>query len=110
MTKKVTSENIASELYEELCESPEQEWRRDSSRRETYEALDLEYPTEEGMKVILAYALNVSLDSLGISCREEFKPRDRVRIRRAFGENWSDAQVMHCTATIGGYKIGLKII
>ncbi len=110
MTKKAASENLASELFEELGELSEPEWRRGSPRRDTHEALDLEYPTEEGMKVVLAYAINVAIDSMGITCREEFDQRDRVRVRRAFGETWSDARVMHCTPTIGGYKIGLKML
>ncbi len=110
MTDKTAAENLASELYDELCDTPVQEWRRDFTRRDTHEAIDLEYPTEDGMDVVLAYALNVSVDSMGITCRQEFSKRDRVRVRRAFGETWTEAVVMHCTSTVGGYKIGLKII
>ena len=110
MTEKAASPNLASELFEELCDGPAQEWRRDGARRDTHEAIDLEYPTEEGMNVSLAYALNVAIDSMGITCRREFNKRDRVRVRRAVGETWTDAVVMHCTPTVGGYKIGLKMV
>lgn len=111
MTEHAASENLANELYDELCELSDQEWRRDCPRRETHEALDLEYPGEDGIvRVTTAYAINVSYNALGITCRQEFRQRDRIRIRRAFGEKWTNAQVVHCTPTVGGFKIGVRII
>lgn len=79
------------------------EYRRDCPRRCIGASLDLEV----GGEMLLAKCRNVGEDSMSIFSRQ-FVGTHRVRVRIAMPQGmWHEACVVHCTETIGGYKVGL---
>ncbi len=96
--------HLAAQLFERSEDAPQDEWRRSDARRELWELVDIEVER----RVIKASARNVSPDSLGVICKKRIAIYANVRVRLASGGEWSDAQVAHCTETVGGFKVGLK--
>ena len=98
--------NLTDELWEQA--GPEStdnspEYRRDCPRRRIEISLDLDV----GGKMLLARSRNVGEDSMGVFSRN-FVQAARVRVRVAIPQSmWYEACVVHCTETIGGYKVGL---
>ncbi|MHC4442610.1 MAG: hypothetical protein ACYTBZ_21315 [Planctomycetota bacterium] len=83
--------------------------RRSGARRVSLqEPLDLEIGGERYPSI--AVARDVGTDAIGITSNMPIEEHSRIRVRRALTlGQWSEASVIHCTETIGGYQIGLKI-
>jgi hypothetical protein len=97
---------IAADLYEALRDSHENEWRREPVRREAMELVEL----KDGDEVIPARTRDVGPDSFGLISKHAVEPFITVGIRFAFtNDEWTKAEVMHCTPILGSYKIGLKL-
>ena len=57
---------------------------------------------------IQARIRDVTGEGLGIQCRVNFRERSELRIRLADQpDEFLDGVVVHCTETIGGFKIGI---
>ena len=103
--------NLARELYEE-SDDPEDahvKTRRKEVRRVTPdEPIDLEIDGK--VYRFTAEARDAGTQSIGIVSKMPIKDGSYIRVRRASTEGeWNEAQVIHCTDTVGGYKIGLQI-
>lgn len=69
-------------------------------------------PAESGdFAETFAKGYNISASSLGVICRH-FVPGDvAVLVHSSIAEDdelWACARVVHCTRTLGGYKLGLE--
>lgn len=82
------------------------EYRRSPARRTS----DVPLEVEANGKVLTATIFNVGPDSLCVKVREDIHA-ETVRVRQACEDDapWYDAKVVHCTETLGGYKLGLTI-
>lgn len=102
-------DNLAQELYDEAginAEPKAPEYRRSKARRSSGALLEV----DGNGKTLVATIVNVGPDSLCVRVREDIHAT-RVRVRRACedGALWHGAEVIHCTETLGGYKLGLKV-
>ncbi len=59
-----------------------------------------------GREITVA-VLNVSRRGLGVASRVELAPNTEVLVRLFEGDDWLHARVVHCTRSIGNYKVGL---
>ena len=101
-------DNLARQLYATAdADPPAAEYRRSSKRRTSAVPLEV----EANGKTLVATIVNVGSDSLCVRVREDIRAGSRVRVRRACedGSPWHGAEVIHCTETLGGYKLGLKV-
>ena len=104
------SGNLAKQLYDEAglrAEPRAPEYRRSKARRISRTPLEI----DANGKTLVATIVNVGSDSLCVRVREDIRAGSRVRVRRACedGSPWHGAEVIHCTETLGGYKLGLKV-
>ena len=103
-------DNLTQELYDAAgakAEPRADEWRRSSARRTSPIPLEVDL---DG-KILVAIIVNVGPDSLCVKVREDIRVGSRVRVRKACEEGvlWHGAEVLHCTETIAGFKLGLKV-
>ncbi len=108
MNKPVKINRLAAQLLSEATPpGHHNEWRRKDKRRRTGVALELQ--TESGEHLLL-YTLNVTPVSMCLTSKTKLNVNKSVQVRRAHtDEPWSSAVVVHCTSTIGGYRIGLQM-
>lgn len=110
-TTKHGIEKLASDLYAQAGPGSEEpapgEWRRGAGRRVIRVPVEIECPGKRAMR---AHTLNVSPDSMCVLSRDRLGAHERVRVRLAHepGAAWHAAAVVHCTETVGGFKVGLK--
>jgi len=88
-------------LWEESEENTTQEFRRDTKRRECFAQIDLWVDGH----IIIGNIRDVAINSLGITCRQHMD--GSVFVRLSYTEDWLEMNVVHCTQTISGFKIGL---
>ena len=103
-------DNLAGQLYDEAdaeTGARADEWRRSSPRRTSDAPLEV----RANGRILTAVAVNVGPDSLCVRVREGVREGDAIRVRRAYedGAPWYGAEVVHCTETLGGYKLGLRV-
>ena len=104
-----TRRGLAGELWQEAGPGSEEpsppEWRRDSPRRLVHQAVDIRH---RGGRAY-GHARNVGPDSMCVVAKQRLQCGSAVQVRRAYtdGAEWSRMTVVHCTDTIGGYKVGL---
>lgn len=55
------------------------------------------------------YTRDVSRDGVGLTCRERLDDESRVQLRRDSNDPWVPARVVHCTQTVGAFKIGIDL-
>jgi len=84
-----------------------EEYRRDDVRRPVPAGLSATLAI--GRKTLLAALVNVSQTGLELKSRVRIPERSPVQVCLRDGGQWLRARVVHCTGTIGGYKVGLKI-
>ena len=89
-------------LWEESEEDTTQEYRRDVKRRGCSTKIDLWV----NGNIIIGSARDVGINSLGITCRQHIGD-GKIFVRPAYSEDWIEMNVIHCTQTVSGFKIGL---
>jgi hypothetical protein len=108
---KIATISLPQELYQKADPSSgPAEWRRKTDRRRIREAV---YLLQEGSESnIFAHTRDVSLDSLGLSCKFQVMPGEHILVRLAYIEDaeWTKFVVRHCTNGLGGFNIGLSLI
>ena len=100
-------DNLARQLYATAdADPPAAEYRRSSKRRTSAVPLEV----EANGKTLVATIVNVGPDSLCVKVREDIHATT-IRVRQACKDDapWCSAEVIHCTETLGGYKLGLKV-
>lgn len=102
--------SIAERLFEKAGQTMDPEWRRQADRRDIREALDIQVENER--QQLFGYTIDVSNDSIGITCKQHLEPDSTVRIRLSDNDDgqWCCAVVVHCTQAISGFKIGLRML
>lgn len=101
---------LASDLYAQAGPGSEEpapnEWRRSVARRLVRAPVEIECP---GKPTVRAHTLNASPDSMCVLSRTKLDVHDRVRVRLMYERGgWHSATVVHCTGTVGGFKVGLN--
>ncbi len=100
--------NLAEELFRPTAYANSKEWRRDTARRPIRQ--DVQIALANGEAECFGYTINVSAQAICVNCNREIEPHTPVRVRLASTDAaWSSAQVIHCTRTFTGYKIGLRM-
>ncbi len=69
-------------------------------------------PLQEDFPETSAKGLNISAGGLGLFCRRAIPCDYFVAVRLDEDEvdpTWVPASVIHCTQTLGGYKVGLRL-
>ena len=102
-------DNLAKRLYD--AAGPEAapraaEYRRSLARRTS----DVPMEVKANGKVLNATIFNVGPDSICVKVREDIHSKT-ILVRQACENNapWYSAEVLHCTETLGAYKLGLKV-
>lgn len=110
-------ESKATDFVAELAEQgvPQEappEWRRAEARAGVCVSVDVDVLRTTAATTPAAMrgrTLNMSSDSLAVVCRTPIVAGSRVRVTLLSGRS-CEADVVHCTATVGGYKIGMKLV
>ncbi len=104
----MTAKSLAADLYAQACDRGESEWRRGAQRRDIREDISIEVPGHK--HPVSGFTYQVSPDSMTVCCRQALELETVVIVRRAYVEDGlcDEGTVMHCTQTIGGYKVGIK--
>ncbi len=101
--------DLTQEMYEAgpRAEPRAKEHRREVARRSGSTPLEIE---ADGRNLVAIF-VNVGPDSLCVRVRKEVRAGSRVRVRKACedGAPWHGAEVIHCTETMIGFKLGLKV-
>ncbi len=86
------------------------EWRRGERRLDVCVGVDIKVlcTTATSRAPERGRTLNVGADSLAVVCREPISTGSRVKVTLPSGK-FCEADVIHCTQTIGGHKIGMKL-
>jgi len=86
------------------------EYRRGEARLDARAPVDVVVlrTTASAAQPVRGRTLNVASDSLAVVCRQPVSAGSRVRVTLPSGR-FCDADVVHCTQTVGGYKIGMKL-
>lgn len=63
-----------------------------------------------GGNVVIARGRDICLEGVGLTCRYEFRRGEIVEMRRAEDDFWLPIVIRHCTATVGGFKIGARFL
>lgn len=97
--------NLAEELFHPTVIGNTKEWRRDTARRPIRQ--DIQIELGDGEEQLFGHTINVSCQAICVNCNKEIEPRTPVKVRLTGTAKWSTAEVIHCTRTFNGYKIGL---
>jgi len=101
-------QNDLIRLWESLGDPQEGgEYRRNDARRPVPAGLSATVAV--GRKQVVATLVNVSQTGLELKSRVRIPERSSVQVCLRDGGQWLRAQIAHCTGTIGGYKIGLRL-
>lgn len=86
------------------------EWRRAEARLDVCVYVDVEVLRTTALSAppVRGRTLNVGGDSLAIVCKQPITAGSRVRVTLA-SDRCCEAEVVHCTQTVGGHKIGMKL-
>jgi hypothetical protein len=103
----VVGKNLTQKLFDRATQRPGSEWRRRSQRRDLQEAVVIR---NEGVDVF-ANTINVSTSAMTVKSQRPLNAGLQVNVRHAsVVQEWYGMEVMHCTKTIGGFKIGLRLV
>lgn len=113
MLVEIKATDFVAELAEQgVPQEAPPEWRRAEPRVGVCVSVDVDVlrttaaTTPSAMR---GRTLNVSSDSLAVVCRTPIVAGSRVRVTLLSGRS-CEADVVHCTATVGGHKIGMKLV
>ncbi len=63
-----------------------------------------------GSDVVIAHGRDICLEGVGLNCRYEYRRGDIIDMRRPEDDFWLPILIRHCTATVGGFKIGARFL
>lgn len=111
MLLRIKAQEFVAELVEQgsLQDAPP-EWRRGEARLDICVQVEVKVlrTTALSPQPVGGRTLNVASDSLAIVCRTPIAAGSRVRVALPSGR-FCEADVVHCTQTVGGFKIGMRL-
>jgi hypothetical protein len=110
---KITARKRWEELLARYPEAPAPEHRRTSPRRDSGgDRVELTFERDGQAAVRGGRLLNASSEGVMIGQREELAPGTAVRLHVMLGEVAArlDGRVIHCTQTVGGFKVGIQLL
>lgn len=100
--------NLAGWLYQEATGSKES-GRRRNPRRKITEAVIVRCPADD--MELVGRMHDVAPDALGVSLPAAIPAHSHVLVRTTTRQGaWCPAYVIHSTSTLGGFKIGLRML
>jgi len=111
MLLRIKAVDFVAELVESATpQRSSPEYRREETRIDVCAHVDIEVMRTTGvvLQSMRGRILNVASHSLTVVCRQRIVAGSRIRVILASGR-FCESDVVHCTQTIGGHKIGLKL-
>ncbi len=100
--------NLAGWLYQQSNDAHEEVSRRRAPRKRITEAVVIRWDAEAD---IMGRTLDVAPDALGVRLTTAIPPHTQVLVRTSSRAGaWCPAYVVHSTTTLGGYKVGLRML
>jgi len=108
---------LTPELLRQRAEQMEPqapEIKREKPRQEVFpDVVELQLLRHRGMPIkVQAHSRDISETGIGIRCRQQINADELVELRFHLDDVLyaTRARVVHCTQTLGGYKVGLQFM